>query len=273
MPSNPKNIDTPASLAGRVAIITGACGGIGAAVARGFAASGCRLVITDLPGRELDRLEAELSDQGSRVLSLAADVTRPDEVEAVVNRAVSEFGNVDVLFNNAGIGVRKAFLDTSLDEWDQVISVNLKGAFLVAQAVARIMAGQGSGSIINTASIVSFVGRNNVSVYSASKAGLHALTRCMAMELGPYNVRVNSIAPGMVYSPFTAPFLDADQGRRKASIGSTIPLGRVAVPDDLVGAVLYLASDAALYVTGASITIDGGWTAGTFTNDEGWTTG
>ena len=260
------------SLDGKVAMVTGSSGGIGKAATLAIAAAGADLIVVDLPGTAIAALCDEISKLGRKALAVECDVTRPDQVNAAVGKAIKQFGRIDVLFNNAGVGARGAFLDISLDEWDRVMTINLRGAFLVAQAVAREMVKRRSGSIISTASIAAFGGRNNVSAYAASKAGVELMSKCAAMELAPHGVRMNTISPGMIYSPFTSAFLDADGGLRKKQIGTTIPLGRVGYPKDLVGGIIYLASDASAYVTGQTIVMDGGWTTGVNTDDKGWTT-
>jgi NAD(P)-dependent dehydrogenase (short-subunit alcohol dehydrogenase family) len=259
-------------LNGQVVMVTGAVGGIGRAACLSMANAGADLAIVDLDAGRLEELADEIRRMQRRVLALTADVTDKKQVDAAVASAAKHFGRIDALFNNAGIGIRKPFLETTEAEWDRVIAVNLKGAFLVAQAVAKVMAAQRKGSIVNTASIVAFRGRNNVSAYGASKAGVELMSKIMAMELAPLGVRVNSISPGMIETPFTSSFLNADGARRKDAIGRTIPLGRVGVPDDIVGGVVYLCSPASGYVTGQTIVMDGGWTSGVFTDDQGWTT-
>ncbi|OGP71780.1 MAG: hypothetical protein A2W09_02895 [Deltaproteobacteria bacterium RBG_16_50_11] len=259
------------TLTNQVAMVTGATGGIGHAASLTFAHAGADLALLDLEGTPLKNLVEKIKAMGRQAIGLAADVTKKEQVERAVEQVVKRFGRIDVLFNNAGIGARQPFVEVTEETWDRIIAVNLKGAFLVAQSVARKMVEKRKGVIVNTASIVSFVGRNNVSAYGASKAGVGIMTKIMAMELASYGIRVNSIAPGMIHTPFTATFLEADNGLRMKSIGSTIPLKRVGEPEDIVGAILFLASSASAYITGATILIDGGWTAGVETKDEGWT--
>lgn len=259
-------------LDGKVAMVTGATGGIGRAASLAMAEAGATMAVVDLPGAPLDELAREVLDLGVECLPLEVDVTVPDQIKTAVEQAVSAFGRIDILFNNAGIGIRGDFLDVTLSDLDRVIQVNLRGAFVMAQAVARHMAARGRGSIISTASIAAFTGRNGVSAYAATKGAVELMTKCASMELAPRGVRMNTISPGMIYSPFTKNFLDADDELRKNSIGTTIPLGRVGYPHDLVGGILYLASDASSYVTGQTIVMDGGWTSGVKTDDRGWTT-
>lgn len=249
------------SLAEQVVMVTGAGGGIGHAASIAFAQAGAHLVLIDTDRHSLEGLAREIAGIGRHAIALAADVTDKHRVKEVVEVGAEHFGRIDVLFNNAGVGLRRPFLETEEEEWDRVINTNLKGAFLVAQAVARKMVERRSGVIINTASIAGFVGRNELAAYCASKGGLAQLTKVMAMELAPYGVRVNSISPGMIETPFTLPYLEADKARAKR-ISSKIPLGRLGKPDDLVDALLYLASRASAYVTGQTLVIDGGWTTG-----------
>jgi len=255
---------TPATQAARppVVFISGATGGIGAAASVAYAGMGAHLAILGTNRANLEALRSRLEAKGTEVLPLVADVTSHRQVQNAVERTVKRFGRIDVLLNNAGINVRKPFLELTVNEWDRVISVNLKGVFLVAQAVARQMVRQKAGVIINTASVASFMGRNNIAAYGASKGGVEMLSKCMAMELAEQGVRVNTISPGMVSTPLTDAFINSDRGRRKRAIMSAIPLGRLARPEDLTGALLFLASPAAAYVTGQTIVIDGGWTTG-----------
>jgi len=252
-------------LTGKVIFIAGATGGIGIAASLAFARAGACLALIGTNRARLDALKRQLDGENCDAYIYVADVTIARQVQRAVDGAVKKFKRIDVLVNNAGVNVRKPFLDLTEKDWDRIVDVNLKGVFLVAQTVARRMALQKSGVIINTASVASFVGRNNIAAYGASKGGVEMLSKCMAMELAEHGIRVNTISPGMVSTPLTEAFLNADGGRRKRRIISAIPLARLAVPEDLTGALIFLASPTAAYITGQTIVVDGGWTTGVTT--------
>jgi NAD(P)-dependent dehydrogenase (short-subunit alcohol dehydrogenase family) len=241
----------------KVAIVTGAGSGNGAAIAAGLAREGARVVFADL-NREPAEMGAQAArDTGGRALSLTLDVSDPASVAAGVERVVGEFGTIDILVNNAGIITRAPFLEVSGEEWDRVMAVNAKGVFLCSQAVARHMAERKSGAIVNITSFSAFVATPNVAHYGASKGAVHMLTKHMALDLAQFNIRVNAVAPGVIETNMNRDRL-ANPTQREASL-QRILLGRVGSPEDLVGAVVYLASEDAAYVTGTTIHVDGGW--------------
>ena len=243
-------------LHGEAALVTGASSGLGAHFARLLAANGAKVA---LAARRLDRLTAladEIAGLGGRALPVACDVTVPASVEAAVSAAETELGPITILINNSGIAVAKKILDTSEDEWDQVLDTNLKGAFLMAQTVARHLKALGRpGAIVNIASIVGLRSMGQLASYAASKAGLIHLTRNLALELAPLGIRVNALAPGYVETDINRDFLASPSGK---AIAKRIPAGRFGQPDDLDGALLLLASDAGRYINGAVIPVDGG---------------
>ena len=239
-------------LAGKVAIVTGAARGIGAAIAERFAAEGARVVVADI--------DACASQTASRIpgsLAIRTDVGDPAAVDSMVARTVEAFGRLDILVNNAGIGHVRPFLETPLAEWERVMRVNLTGCFLCAQAAARAMLG-GGGSIVNIGSISGQRGSMWRAAYGASKAGVLQLTRVLAVELAPYRIRVNAVSPGPTETEQVRECHDA--ATRRAYCG-LLPLKRYAAPEEIAAAALFLASDEASFVTGHVLNADGGFGA------------
>ncbi|MCC2593951.1 SDR family oxidoreductase [Tessaracoccus sp. OS52] len=252
------------NLQGRVALVTGASeGGLGFWSARGLAAQGAAVAVSDIGSVDsLDSVKQAVEGEGAPALALPADLTDPDQVDHLVDAVVEKFGRVDILVNHSGINLRKPAFETTLEEWNRVIQINLTATFLTARAVASKMVQQGSGSIINTSSIyTNIVGPLPEPAYYASKAGVANLTRGLASEWGPSGVRVNCVAPGLFYPTRMTAALGEDP-ERLAQMTSKTLLGRLGDPErDLAGTVVWLASDAAAYVTGQIIYVDGGWTA------------
>lgn len=252
------------SLTSKVAVITGGASGIGRAAALLFARKGAAVAIADLNQSTGQAVVKEISDFGGRAIFETADVTRDEECKRVVDRTVAEFGAIQVLFNNAGIIRRATVVDLSEEDWDRVMAVNVKSMFLMSRHVIPVMARAGAGSIINMASGWGLSGGARAAVYCASKGAVVLLTKAMAVDHGPQNIRVNCICPGdtdtgMLRSEaqqlgeITDRFL-ADAARR--------PLGRIAHPDEIAQAALYLASDVSSFVTGTALVVDGGSLAG-----------
>jgi len=238
----------------RVAVVTGAAQGNGRAFAEAFADEGAHVVLVDIQEDAAERTAKEI---GRGSIALGADVCKADDAARVVEEAVRHYGRLDVFVNNAGVIGRVNFLDISEAEWDRVMNVNLKGTFLAGQAAARHMVTQGSGSIINIASINAESLNPNTVHYCTSKGGVRTLTKGMAIALAGRGVRVNAIGPGAVYTALSRDRLDDPK-----VLGATlahIPMGRVAQPEDLKGAAVFLASDESAYVTGITLFVDGGW--------------
>lgn len=248
----------PFSLEGTVSLVTGGARGLGYGIAKGLASAGSDLVLVDRSTGELEEARETLSrDTGRRVVAIPADVTRLEEIEATTGKALDAFGRIDTLVNNAGINIRKPFLEVTPEEFDRVMAVNLRAVFFFGQKAAAHMARRGSGAIINIASLSSKIGLHNISIYGAAKGGVFSLTKGMAIELAPSGVRVNAIAPGYFRTRLTEAVFE-DPARAQWVV-SRIPMGRYGMPEDLAGTAVYLASKASRYVTGEVVFVDGGW--------------
>lgn len=248
------------SLDDRCALITGGGKGLGFAMASALARAGADVA---LAGRHEDTLRAAAerltSETGRRILPVVADVTQVDQVDAMIADVLNAWGNIDVLVNNAGINLRKPTIEQTEAEFRQVMDINLVGAFLVARAVGRHMVERKSGSIINVASMLGMVGLADRPGYTASKGGLVQLTRTMALEVAAHGVRVNALCPGPIVTEINTPVLGNPEAN--AFFLQRIPLGRWGQPHEVGPAAVFLASDASSFMTGATLVIDGGWTA------------
>ncbi len=246
-------------LQGKVTVITGGAQGIGEACARRFAREGAHVVLADVDDARGQALANALG-----ALYVHCDVGDSAQVNALVQRAVAQHGRIDVLVNNAGIFKAAPFLDVTEDDFDAVIRVNLKGAFLVAQAISRVMAKAGSGSVINMSSVNAVMAIPSIASYNMSKGGINQLTRVMALSLADHGIRVNAVAPGTIATELAAKaVLTSDEA--KARILSRTPMRRLGTPEEIADVVAYLASDASSYLTGEIITADGGRTALNYT--------
>jgi NAD(P)-dependent dehydrogenase (short-subunit alcohol dehydrogenase family) len=243
----------------KVAIVTGGASGIARGVCVAYAREGAHVVVADVNLDGAQETAAMVEAAGRRGLAVCTDVADPAQILAMVATARAEFGRIDVLFNGAGIISPTALLDTTVEQWDHIMAVNLRGEFLCLQAVARIMVEQGRGKIINVTSILGSQARVNRGAYAASKAAIISLTQTAAVELGPHGVFVNAIAPGSIETPMvkSAPSTPEATQRKLAAI----PLRRRGDPQDLAGPAIFLASDESDYVTGVVMTVDGGFTA------------
>ncbi|HEY6513215.1 MAG TPA: SDR family oxidoreductase [Burkholderiaceae bacterium] len=241
----------------RVAVVTGAARGIGLAIAQWFQARDWRVALLDVDRQTLARAAAQWGDD-PRMLALPCDVSLPDEVQRAVDAIAARFGRIDALVNNAGVAVFKPLLQTSYDEWRQVMATNLDGPFLCTQAVAPLMLGQGTGSIVHIASISGLRASTLRVAYGTSKAALIHLMRQQAAELGVYGIRVNVVAPGPVETAMAA---QVHTPAIRAGYRAAIPLGRYGTPQEIAEAAGFLCSDAASYVNGQMLAVDGGFDA------------
>ena len=239
----------------KVAVITGASGGIGAAVARRLAAQGCYVVLGYCRSREkAESLCRELRETGGEAVSFRADLTKAEEAKALIDFAVQQYGHLDILVNNAGITRDNLVMRMKEADFDQVIETNLKGTFLCMKAVARPMMKQRYGRIVNLSSVVGLRGNAGQVNYAASKAGVVGMTKSLAKELASRGVTVNAVAPGFIATDMTAAMTDA----AKEATLAAIPMSRLGAPEDVARAVAFLASDEAAYITGQVLAVDGG---------------
>jgi 2-deoxy-D-gluconate 3-dehydrogenase len=246
-------------LEGKVALVTGASRGIGRAIALGLGRAGATLALASRTVEALESCAAEAEQFGTRALALPTDVADLAQIQDMVTRTVDAFGRLDVLVNVAGINRRGPAVDLTEADWDAVIDTNLKAVFFACQAAGRVMLAQRSGSIITIGSLTSTIGIRRIAPYAASKHGILGLTKVLATEWAPHGVRVNVLSPGYIETDLTAP-LKADPSF-DAWVRSRIPMGYWGQPSDLVGAAIFLASDASRYVTGQMLNVDGGWLA------------
>ncbi|MFZ7104565.1 MAG: SDR family NAD(P)-dependent oxidoreductase [Peptococcaceae bacterium] len=246
-------------LSNKVAIVTGATKGLGYGMALGLAQAGADVVVVSRTPADCRKVAAEIADLGRDPLALPTDVSKPESIENLVNSTLEKYGKIDILVNNAGTAVTQKAEDLTEEDWDRVVDTNLKGVFLLAQAVGKEMIKQNRGKIINIASIFGLVGDKSVLPYLASKGGVLQLTRGLALEWARYNIQVNAVAPGYVMTPMNEKELRDEKVYNY--ITKKIPMRRLGEIGDIAGAVIYLASDAANYVTGSTIAVDGGWLA------------
>jgi NAD(P)-dependent dehydrogenase (short-subunit alcohol dehydrogenase family) len=258
-------------LDGKVALVTGAAGGIGKAIADTFSANGARVVYTDLEGTDLEAAVA--ASPGESAMARVLDVTDAGQARAVVADVVQEFGRLDILINNAGINTIKGRVNIDeypLDDWEKILKVDLTGVFNVTQAGCAPMIEQNEGRIINIASVMGVVGARLQCAFTAAKAGVANLTRSSALELAPHGILVNCVAPGSTLTESTRQLFysdDAVMSERAERMLSHVPLGRPGTVDEIAHAVLFLAAPESSYVTGQVLCVDGGWTAGGFFRD------
>lgn len=246
-------------LSGKVALVTGAGRGMGYHIALALAKYGADLIVCSRTLSELENVGKEIESLGRRVFVQRADVTKTPEIQAMVEESVRAFGRIDILVNNAGVNIPQWAEEVTEEAWDKVFNINLKGAFFCAQAVGKVMIRQKKGKIINVSSQSGSVGLIMRSAYCASKGGLNLLTKVLALEWAKHNITVNAIAPTFLETPMTKPMLEKKEFRDY--VMGNILLGRLARFEDVVGAVIYLASEASNMVTGHILLIDGGWTA------------
>jgi NAD(P)-dependent dehydrogenase (short-subunit alcohol dehydrogenase family) len=252
-------------LESKVSLITGAAGGLGRSLVAAFAAEGSNLFLCDINKSGMEQAISEFQSQNGKVSGLACDLSIAEQAQSMVNKALQIYGHIDVLVNNAGVASTKTLWDLSDSDWNEVLGVNVKGLFFVLQATAKSMASNRTGSIINIASVAGRVGRPTLIHYAASKAAVISITRSCALALASYNVRVNAIAPGMIDTSMLKE-LSSAWARTSETTGlgkqlppaQTVPLGRVAHPEEIVGTAVYLASGESQYVTGQTFNVCGG---------------
>jgi len=251
------------SLKGKNAIVTGGSRGIGKAIALGLAKAGAKVVITSRKINDLEATAAEIKAFGGEAIPLQAHLGKMEEIDKMVSTVMDKFDRIDILVNSAGASpAMGTVLDSDERLWETIMNLNLRGLYFTSQAIAKVMKKQGGGKIINIASIDGFKPESGVSVYSISKAGVRMITRAFALELAPFNIQVNTIAPG----PISTKMLNShwfhlppeEAKKEKEALAKMTPMGRIGEPDEIAGAAIYLASDASSYTTGTEIVIDGG---------------
>ena len=246
-------------LTGKVAIVTGAGRGIGYHIASALARYGSDVVVCSRTQSELEKVSEEIQKFGRKCLIQPMDVLKIPEIHRMVEESVEVFGHIDILVNNAGINIPQWAEEVTEEAWDRIIDINLKGLFFCAQAVGKVMIQQKRGKIINISSQTGTVAIPQRAAYCASKGGVNQLTKALAIEWAKHNVLVNAVAPTFIETPFSKPMFEKP-GFREFVLGN-IPLGRIGLPEDVVGAIIYLASEASNLVTGHVLLVDGGWTA------------
>jgi gluconate 5-dehydrogenase len=246
-------------LNGRYAVVTGAASGLGKAIALGLAEAGATVMAVDIDADGAAQTAAEIRAAVGAATSHQADVTREDSVEQMVSATCAEFPRLDISFNIPGINIRKPALELSLAEFRRVIEVDLVGVFIAARAVGRVMVAQRSGRMVNMSSIMGHIAVPKQSGYSSAKGGVSQLTKVLALEWAPYNVTVNALCPGYMKTPLVKQIMQDDAWRE--DIEHRTPMGRLGEPEEVVGPAIFLVSDAASYVTGSTLFVDGGWLA------------
>ncbi|MFH1710666.1 MAG: glucose 1-dehydrogenase [bacterium] len=247
------------SLEGKVAIITGAAGDIGIAIANSLAETGANLVLADNDLKRLDIASKQISADKSRILTVPTDVTKTDEVEALMKASVDKFKRLDILITAAGIQIRKPAIEFTKSEWEKVLEINLSGTFFCCQAAAKHMMSQKKGKIILISSLTAEIGIPNMLPYVASRGAIKQVSKALAVEWAQYGINVNCIGPGRIKTKMTEDVFSDE--KTKESFMHLIPMGRPGLPSDLTGLAVFLASDASDYITGQSIYVDGGWLA------------
>jgi len=248
------------SVKGKMAVVTGGGQGLGECLAKGLATYGAEVAVLDLNEELCQKTVEDIRNNGGKAINIKVDVSKKSEVSAAIEKVVNYFGRIDILVNNAGVVSRSSVLNLKEEDWDKVMDINAKGTFLCCQAAGEHMVKQRYGKIINIASVTSFRGIAERFVYATSKGAVAQITRALAVEWAPYNIHVNAIAPCYLDTPLTRPLYDKNSDFYKFIMSKT-PLKRIAKPEELVGGLIYLASDASDMVTGHILAIDGGWLA------------
>jgi NAD(P)-dependent dehydrogenase (short-subunit alcohol dehydrogenase family) len=247
-------------LAGKVALVTGAGGGIGQGIAQRFAAEGAKVGVLDVLAAGVQQTVEQIGAQGGAAVPLVCDLREPEQVKAAVAQLQAAFGTINVVVNNAAVMPSGTLHETSLEDWDRIFDVNVRGAYLVCREVIPDMIASGGGSIIHMASVTGLLGLPGIAAYSTSKGALIALTRAMSTDYARFGIRVNAVSPGTIDSPMLHDFLaqQRDPAARRAEFNAMHPIGRVGAIDEVASVFVFLASDEASFVTGANYTVDGG---------------
>jgi len=248
-------------LAGKVAIVTGGGKGIGKAIALGLADCGAKLVLASRSKEDLDTVAREITEKGGEAVTVVSDLMIMEQIDHLVEATMKAYGRMDILVNNAARSFLRPLMELREDGWDKIFTVNCKAAFFLSRAAARIMGEQGGGRIINITTVGAVRGGSGMGAYHASKAALTMLTKCMAVEWAPLNVNVNAVGPGLTKTAFSQPIWGNPDVEKM--IASRIPKGRLAEPEEIVGAVLFLSSKDSSFITGQTIYVDGGTLANT----------
>ncbi len=249
-------MDAKFDLSGKVAIVTGGGRGIGRAIALGLANSGASVAVASRTQKEVNAVAEEIKKSGGKALAVVTDLTVNEQLENLVHAALKEFGKIDILVNNAARSFLRSLMDLREDGWDKVFNTNVKAVWLLSRLVARKMMEQKSGRIINITTVGAEKAELGMAAYGCSKAALKMLTRCMAREWAQFGIQVNAVGPGLTKTDFSKPIWSNPEVAKHVS--AAIPMGRLAEPEEIVGSVLFLASDAARFITGHSIYVDGG---------------
>lgn len=244
----------------KVALVTGAASGLGLATARAFAESGASVVLADWHEESAHSAAKELANKGHKILAVCCDVSDDAQVEAMVKQTVTTFGRLDAAYNNAGVqNVLAETADTTREDYDRVMGINLRGIWSCMKFELQQMRKQGSGAIVNCSSLGGLVGGAERGIYHAAKHGVLGFTKSAALEYATRGIRVNAVCPGLIWTPMADQMVAAGQGDALKAMEKSIPMGRVGRPEEIATAVLWLCSDAASYVTGQSISVDGGF--------------
>ncbi len=244
----------------RVSIVTGSGRGIGEAVARRYGKEGSKVVVADIDAETGQRVSDEIVEADGESIFVQADITKPEDIDNVAERTLEEFGTVDILVNNAGVAVKKPIQECTLEDFDRVLSLNLRGLWYMTRAVVPTMIEKRYGKVINIASISGIVSYPDESIYTASKAGVVGMTRELACELAPYGINVNAIAPGIIETPIYAlQNYDLKVKENAETLLKNIPLNRIGQPHEIAGPAAFLASDDASYMCGSIVMVDAGW--------------
>ena len=249
-------MDVKFNLSGKAAIVTGGGRGIGRAIALGLAGAGASVAVCGRTQKEIDGVAEEIRAMGVKAIAVATDLTINEQLENLVNTTIKELGRIDILVNNAARSFMRSLLDLREDGWDKVFNTNVKAVWLLSRAVARTMMEQKSGSIINITTVGAEKAELGMAAYGCSKAALKMLTRCMAREWAQYGINVNAVGPGLTRTDFSKPIWSNPEVAKH--VAALVPMGRLAEPEEIVGSVLFLASDAAGFITGHTIYVDGG---------------